>query len=378
MAAQEASEYLSKEENAVEIYWKERLSWSKDAGILYWKVDWGKKERRLKFRRFLSSLGKEIYPDLYIDHCATTIPLNSYNGNGRVENVYVKNCVKLFAFSNIIRLYDVTPQLSIPTMLDRASNVLKIAKEVYSGQSLLCLDDEVYMAAALGCTMGIMRHPLIGFRPNGDIDLSFTGPRRFKRRIDEVIRAIRWQRIAPPFHVGTNDVLCSDEILFDDWYYQKTDTWFIPVFDTKVKQGAPAIVSRGLELPRVESKDDFPYVITSQNPNGAISIATLGRVSYEKGFYFPKVDVSLKVEKYNGFFGIFGYYKSLSFQFNETLKKLNLFAQDLAGDQAINITNEVIMNENIFEIDGSLIEKYGLSASKQEDISDPGLLIYFK
>ena len=47
-----------------------------------------------------------------------------------------------------------------------------------------------------------------------------------------------------------------------------------------IRQGAPASLTRGLPLPAVssveaQSDDQIPFVIASQNPNGALSITTM-------------------------------------------------------------------------------------------------------
>src|SRR5437899_929400 len=82
---------------------------------------------------------------------------------------------------------------------------------------LLNVEDEVYVAAVLGCTMGVLRHPLEGVRPGPDTDLFFNGPRRAKRRMDEVVRALRWQRLAQPFSPGSGTVKVSEDVLTDSW-----------------------------------------------------------------------------------------------------------------------------------------------------------------
>jgi len=375
VACQEATEYLSESDNSHEKYWRERVDWSKYAGISYWKVDWGKKAYRKNFRRFLTNLGKEFYPNLIIEHATLSLPFNSPQGNGRVDNTYINKCAKFLEFSSVLRLYDVSSQLSIPTMLDRVANVLKVAKPETPGLHLINCEDEVYIAAALGCVTGILRHPLKGLRPNGDIVLSFIGPRHLKKRIDEVIRAIHWHRIAPPFNAGSVAVEVDRKILHDKWEFKEGETWFSNVIGKTVIQGAPARIARGLELPQVDINDDPPFVITSRNPNGAISIATLGRVSPERGFYVPKANVTIEVGEHRGIFGIFGSFNNLVIQFEEKLGFKTIFAQDLAGKTATDITNKIIIKAHDLEISGEMIEKLGLFASNVDDISDPRLVM---
>ncbi len=383
VAAQEALNFLPEtqesQEKLINQFWSDRMQWSKEAGILYWKIDWGHKERRIKFRKFLSELAHECYPELVLDHSVPTIPFNSHDGNGRAESSFIKKCVKYLEFSDVLRIYDVSPQLSIPTTLDRLANIMKEANYDDSKMHLISCDDEVYIAAGLGCSMGIMRHPFRGLRPGKDIDLSFEGPRQFKRRIDEVIRAVRWQRIAPPYNAGSQKIILSKEILFDNWQFNKGDTWFSLVIGRDISQGAPAIVARGLELPVVEPDDEAPYVIASYNPNGAISIATLGRTSPNKGYYIPKAKITVSVPKKVSYLGIFGQYEKLTFIFEDNnISSNDIYAQDLAGDNAIRVNERITRNGHELSLKEKFVEDYGLEAATNEDLSEPGLLIYLK
>ena len=65
-------------------------------------------------------------------------------------------------------------------LIDRLAEMLKGAQGHSEVRGLLNVEDEVYVAAAMGCTMVIMRHPLIGMRPGEDTDLFFNGSRRTK------------------------------------------------------------------------------------------------------------------------------------------------------------------------------------------------------
>jgi hypothetical protein len=97
--------------------------------------------------------------------------------------------MEVLQHTDVYRTYDVTSILSLLTTLDRVSEMLKGAEGHSEVHGLLNVEDEVYVAAALGCTMGILRHPLKGIRPGKDTDLFFNGPRQTKKRMDEVVRA---------------------------------------------------------------------------------------------------------------------------------------------------------------------------------------------
>ena len=62
------------------------------------------------------------------------------------------------------RTYAVTSILSLPTTLDRLAEMLKGAQG-QGGRALFNVEDEVYVAAAMGSTMDVLRHPLEGLRP---------------------------------------------------------------------------------------------------------------------------------------------------------------------------------------------------------------------
>ena len=182
---------------------------------------------------------------------------------------------------------------------------------------LLNVEDEVYVAAAMGCTMGIMRHPLTRLRPGEDVDLFFNGPRKAKRRMDEVVRAVRWQRIAPPFSPGLSSVKISEDVLTDTWIFERGQTWQSEIIGVTVRQGAPACITRNIGLPEVKSKGDKPFVIASRFPNGAVAIAVQERTQVGKAWYMPACDVTLSVSDAPGPFGVFGYFDGLTLIFDE-------------------------------------------------------------
>jgi hypothetical protein len=141
-----------------------------------------------------------------------------------------------------------------------------------------------------------------------------------------------------------------------------------------VAQGSPARVTRGLPLPEVKYNEEPPYVLASRNPNGAISIGTLGRINSDKGYHFPEADVSLKIGQITGKIGVFGYYKSLTLILDKPIRVSKIYAQDLAGDQAVDITSKVIKSGNSLVLPGWLIKQIGLSAATPGDLSDPGMV----
>jgi len=239
----------------------------------------------------------------------------------------------------------------------------------------LNVEDEVYVAAAMGCTMGILRHPMYGMRPGVDADLFFNGPRQAKKRMDEVVRALRWQRIAPPFSPGVESVRTSDEILTDSWFFEQGEAWQNDIIGMKVMQGAPATITRNIGLPKVRSSGEKPFVIAARFPNGAVAIAAHERTKAGNGWFMPKCDVTLSVSDAPGPFGVFGYFDSLTLAFDKPLQRQRVLAQDLAGDRSLDITSAVQVRGNDLHLSGDVIRRVGLHDATPGDISAPGFVI---
>ena len=201
-------------------------------------------------------LRDETHIPLTLEHVHGEWPVNGdWGKDGRFgSQSWGSNRMEILQHTDVYRTYDVTSILSLPTTLDRVAEMLKGAEGHSEVHGLLNVEDEVYVAAAMGCTMGVLRHPLIGMRPGNDTDLFFNGPRQTKKRMDEVVRALRWQRIAPPFSPGLGSVTLSDEILTDSWIFERGQTWQNEIIGKTVRQGAPASLARNFKLAFRESE----------------------------------------------------------------------------------------------------------------------------
>lgn len=252
-------------------YWKERILWCREAGVEYWKVDWGTQAANVDFRRALTELGHEYYPALKIEHAACMGATNACEhpdatkrGRFAGEEWLCSLAEKVSSYADVFRSYDVLNALAIPITIDRLVNMLPMAKGYVNGE------DECYVNAALGCTCGVMRSPCCKdrFLEEGDTR---------GWRLDEVTAALRWQRIAPPF-VGTK-LSCSQETLFDSRYFGVGSTWCGSVFGKTVSEGAPAVVARNLVADSIRVSGEIkPYVVASLHPNGAYSVGILPRL----------------------------------------------------------------------------------------------------
>jgi len=344
---------------------------SDSAGIQYWKIDIGDPTFSLVRVR------NQIQIPLTLEHVNGELPVNGdWRKDGRFgSQSWDSRRVTILRNTDVYRTYDVTSILSLPTTMDRLAAMLKGVDAHPEVRALLNVEDEVYVAAVMGCTMGVMRHPLTGLRPGGDPDLFFNGPRQAKKRLDEVVRAVRWQRIAPPFSAGSGTVAVDEDVLLDSWSFEEGQTWQKELVGATVRQGAPARISRNMPLPEVKASGEKPFVFAARFPNGAVAVGAQERTQVGKAWYMPGCDVTLQAADAPGPYGIFGNFGSLTLAFDQEPRKKRFLAQDLAGDQAIDITHSVQVQGNRLHIPGSVIREVGLRDATHGDLSAPGFVI---
>jgi hypothetical protein len=364
------------------MYWKERLEWSRDAGVRYWKMDVGGDDDKI---RMMTDMKDEIVPDLsyetVLSHPGVPFTLLPEGMNYSPE--FIERGKVRLTIADVIRLYDLSAELGNATMLLRFATCALHLQDQPDADALLNAEEEVYIAAALGGTVGVFRHPLIGLRPDPDPDIYLTGPRELKQRLDEVVRAVRWHRIAPAFPANAVPVEVDDNYLTDTWTFAPGEFWTAALDWTHnrntagetMAESAPARVTRGLPLPEVKCDGELPFVLASRNPNGAVSVASIGRVFHDQGYVTPKADVTLNTGPLDAPVGIFGYFDSLTLVTDAPLGDVTIMAQDLAGDVATDITERVTLDGNRLIIPGAVIEEIGLSAAAPGDLSDPGLVL---
>ena len=342
-------------------YWSQRLNWSKHAKIGYWKVDWGVYATSVEFRKMLTTLGKEIDPELLIEQCRCMHPINNNGDQFKDWETVAKENLEIFSFSDVFRSYDVTSQLSAATTIDRLSVLLQ-QQTTNGALGIINSEDELYIGTALGCSLGIMRKEIDEHLKKGD----------------EVIRAVRWQRLAPAFGAGITDTYISDEIATDIWYFNPGDTWASELINHEITQSAPIALTRGIPLPKFHDvTEKKPFVVAAKNPNGAVSIATLKRTSVGR-IKTPLCHIELDVGDISHPIGIFGYYNQLTLNFDCDISDKKFYAQDLAGDAAWDITELVTVDSYALHIPGTVISEVGLSDARENDNSEPGLVLAIK
>lgn len=340
-------------------YWKERILWSREAGVTYWKVDWGTQDWNQTFRRTLTELGHELYPELIIEHAVCMGPLNApYHDDPALQGRYigekavVSAAFETASYADVIRSYDVLNALAISTTLDRVATLLSRAKGYVNGE------DECYINAALGCSIGIMRSPCCK-----DVVLDDGDTRG--RRLDEVTASLRWQRIAPPF-IGTS-IECSEEILFDGRFFGEGSTWCGWVFGKEASQGAPAVIARNLSADSIHVNGEIkPYVAASLNPNGAYSVTIQPRLLDGVSRY-PDATVTCDIPAGVNTVGVLGV--GCDLHLNLPCAPSKVYIQSLLADEAFELTEG---------IEGSTVTITADFAKKTfggSDLSAPGLML---
>ncbi len=341
-----------------EDYWTERLKAACDAGFSYWKVDWGRESRNDEWRRMLTALGKEHAPDLWIEHA--------------MKYEYVE-------FSDVFRTYDVENIIAQPLTIRRVAEILPY-KAQDGAKGIINCEDEPYIAAGLGCAIGIMRHPFAGNLPGGRQDEAFPPVgHNYKKCLDEIVRGVRWHRLAEPFAVD-GDFEADTVNLADSWKLGENETWnHSRKVGSILSEKAPARVSRRMPLPEVgDTTASRPFVLASTYPNGAVAVAAIGR-AIGREYITKEVPVTVEAADWKAPVGIFGYFKEVTLAYPSALKSgVKIWAQDLAGDTPVEITAEVVLDGNRLTVPGEVIRRVGLMNATKGDLSGPGMVLVIR
>lgn len=99
----------------------------------------------------LTETGRQYAPHLYIEHA--------------LENDFIE-------FSDVLRTYDVENIIAQPVTIQRICELLPYHASP-DAEGLINCEDEPYIAAGLGCAIGVMRHPFAGNLPNGSRNRAF-------------------------------------------------------------------------------------------------------------------------------------------------------------------------------------------------------------
>ncbi len=334
-------------------YWEERAKWCNDAGVLYWKVDWGFHTDD-EYRRMMSECARKFAPELIVEHAVLQMPFTVVDEDGAAERRKTRVKTQM-AFSDVYRTYDVVRPLDNVCTLQRASEALtaNVEREL-NGLGLINAESQALIAASLGLTVGVME-------------------------FDKNMQAcLNWHRIAPPFGIHGNNCICSEELLEDSMFFENdVVTWFKCAGET-IFESAPAIIARNCPLPVVKKRfEHSPFVTASKNPlTEAYSVAIIPRAIDPNPYVHCLADVTIKDVDVSSPVGIFGVFNSLTIEFTKQLpEKIYILVQDLTHDKAIDVTHQVIINSSSITLDGKKLRFWSKYSRGINDNSEPSLVL---
>lgn len=368
---------------------KRKLDWCAEAGVAYWKVDWGRHVWSPAFRAMMSDLRDAAYPALVIEHCRSFS--NALNGRigahrraegswdvtgpdgrmiGNPEYEAVKKDIRaILAASDVFRTYDVVNPLSLATTLERAAWTCALADEL-AARVVINVEDELYVAAALGFAMGVMRHP-IPRQP------AVSLPGDDAHRLAEVRRAAAWRALSPAFGSDRGAKLAfSDETIAESYHFRPGDTWWNVVENGTFEQRAPARMARGCPLPDVTRRGDgVPFVLASRNPvTGVIAVAALPVLTATGGRRTPPADVVLDVAADAAAqLAVFGELASLRLRASRSPARVTV--ADLAGGEPHDMTGLCSFDGGWLRLPGDRLSQIGAARNGTGDLSSPGALV---
>ena len=347
-------------------FWEAAARDSHEAGILYWKVDWGNYCNSADYRRMMTESVRRYAPGLLIEHFPAGMypPFGKYIYSlDRLSDDEDSFNRRIAAASDYLRTYDVKNEFKYSQTLNR----IALLGEGISGSTVkLNVEDCMYLGAGLGCSVGIMRHNR--FAPGRE---SFD-----TANYAEVARTVRWHRIAPPFALAEAGLSVADELLYDRCTFppREIDVWPFVAGKT-LESPAPSAISRGCPLPVVTAAVK-PFVAASHHPEtGAYSIAALPR-TVDGVFMKPfPADVTASGVSPDAPVGIFGRYRRLALRFDRCVEGRRVYAQDLLSDQALHVTGRVGLSDCELVIPGGLIDSLCDANRAAGDNSDPGIVL---
>lgn len=321
--------------DAAERYWISRARLCAEAGVRYWKVDWGYQSNNTEYRRMMTRAAKRYAPELMIEHAYIQKPItfeDEHETRKRLSRA-------AFAIGDAFRSYDVMWPMPECVTLSRLHEVLKDhpAPE-YGVRQLPNAEYRYFTAAGLGCSVGVMDESVFA------------------------IAVLRWQRIAPPFGANEAEYRHSDEFLTDSYFFPKNVVSWQEYAGKLLTESAPAVMARGCGLPTVEAVGEtLPFVCASRCPEtGAYAIAANRRTIDPNALVIAPARVTWEIDDPNAVVGVFGYLDSLTLVYPRELRKgAKIFAQNLLDEEAEEITAGAVINGNRVTIPGRVLNRIG-------------------
>lgn len=322
---------------AAEAYWEERARWCQEAGIMYWKVDWGYHCHENDYRELMTRAARKTAPELIIEHTVVQQPLSLlmsilWHGGPDYPAMRRKMAKQVMEFNDVFRTYDIASPLQNGATLGRAHEALASgAERKYGALGLINAESESYIASVLGFCIGIMQYT------------------------KESEACLKWHRVAPPFGIYDADYTYSKEMLADSFFYDEDVDGWIQCGGRYFEEAAPAIMARNCELPLVVACGEYkPFVAASKNPyTGVYSLGAFRRTVDPNENFIAPADVTLKIDTSDALVGIFGVFHSVCIECPAGYPEdVRVYAQNLLDDKSLDITEFVQISGNRITLDG--------------------------
>ncbi len=341
---------------AARAYWCERARRCFEAGIRYWKVDWGLQDNP-DYRRMMTEAVRHSAPGLWIEHACGRAPITAICGGEEMVRRYTAAAHKLLPISDVYRVYDVMPPFYTVCVMDRFDIIARqVTTPEHGTEALVNVESHPLIAAALGGTYGIMDYS------------------------PETAACLRWQRIAPAFGLYTTDYHASEKRLTDTAFFDIDPLTWVPCGGKHIEESAPAVISRGCPLPQVYKCGTYaPFVAASRHPvTGATAVAALRRTVDPNRCFVAPADITVTADPRKPI-GVFGVMNSLTLELDSPLTDgFHLLAQDLLDDSPRDITDRVtVLTSRTVRLDGYTLRRYGKLGHAVGDTSDPTLILQF-
>ncbi len=339
--------------DAARAYWEEKARLSHAAGVVYWKVDWGKNSGRVGYREMMTACVRKYAPGLIIEHARELLPFSDLASDGGHT---LRDMCDRFVVGDVFRTYDVEPPFADTETYARVNGLMKnvcFTEMRHDGRGLINVESQPLIAVGLGFTLGVMK-----YKPS-------------------IEAALRWQRIAPPYgaHIGTylaSEETVTDKLTFDTdpvwWLHKQWETYTVTV---------PQAAARNARLPKTECDGVKPIVLTCGHPErDVLSVVTLKRTIDPNAGVIALANVTAYPRSHKTIVGVFGYYRTLRLEYLESIpENASVWAQCMLDDYAENITDLVQIHGSTLTIDGSLLRKLGHKSGDRTTKGEPAVII---
>ena len=123
---------------------------------------------------------------------------------------------------------------------------------------------------------------------------------------------------------------------------------------------APAAVARNMPLPEVFAEREKPFVLSSIHPDtGALCVAVTPRTFPAGVDITPPAAIRVQGASTEKPIGVFGSFTSLSVDFESPAENCRVYAQNLTGDTAVDVTAQVSLSGCRMTVDGDLMRRLG-------------------